>query len=463
MAMDVDNPVVIETDSYKVTEVWINENMPAKIFSFSLFLAPGASFEKAAWRSKYFYGQLDALSNLLDSDIWEDYGVYHLIEESLYNKIWTLMSNGNIRPSDAVNTKYTKLLIKLMSSDRYQSAIYSLKDPDLTPFYGTVIRYIPLIIPRYEVVHFRDAHSTMPNHDDVKTSVHTSYGSHVANRSYSMLDRTWTDRFEVSGMYFMFYHFKGYQPVHAGGSPRLLAGAWGARNAGPDGISAILSKKDFLHILGNGTLAKSDKYANKNNKAIRMPNGYGVDEQILQAFYDESDLRPYSAHIGIVWLLYLFFPMLNISSSNVAPAYTPTHITGPGGNVELQFCYSNGGNMMITDNYYTQQRCVLVSLIKASGMDITMITLRELIDIMGNARGATMGGTFLSPQTKYTKVVYDQMISSIPDAGHLWDTLFANNNIDRSLTEYLAGFVNKTPGEMALLLTTICDESFDVS
>jgi hypothetical protein len=405
-----DGDYLFETEHFFVKEVYFPQGMPKKIFSFSLFESVPGKFYKEEWRTQYLYGQLHAMYGILYNPLWLDYGIYHLITKDLADAIFDRDST-QFKNDGGLTVDEYQLWVSIFSTGRYCYGYYNITDSSISPYYGTCLRYIPLCIGHYDLVLFRDAHSTMPN-----STGGTIILQDGKEHETSSLDRRWIEHLEYPpnpNVQFMFYYFAGYQPVHAKGNPRLLAGAWGARRY--PGYDSIITDDEFISVFGNGELAKRPEYNESK---------YGVDEQMLNEFYRIYNLANRSIHIGITWILYLFYPMLQLKNK----MHTSMELH------DGQYC-TQSSNVMSVNIYYGALRCLLVAAIKEAGENITTITLRDLINIMGRSRRYFLGG--LSPHTTGYGF-YKNIISMIPDGSHLWNCLFEVGNLDVTLKEYLA-------------------------
>lgn len=395
---------------------------PHKVFSFSLFLK-GENTEE--WRSKYPTNQLGLMRQIINEVIWNDYGFIHYIHIDAFNSIYSHQALPQ-------NARIISDINELLTTGRYTLYVYDhLKDMKL--FWGTLVRYLPMIMPGIDVVLFRDAHATMPN--NAIGSFTTREGPVQCN----LLDRTWVDRWEAAPFKYMFYTMVGYQPTHAMGSRRPLAGAWGAKKL--PGAMAILTEEVFYRDLFNGELALS---------SVGNHTNYGVDEQLLYHFISTPEVsgEGRAIYIGMMWLGYLFFPQTNLKKFiKRKTTLNYSNLTKE----TIEVCMG-ASNILPSDNFYTSARCIIFAAIQIYGHEVRAITndsanpagpwdgqpatmrVNEVIECMGRARHRAQQNINVNTPEE---IMFENMTHLIPDALNLWDSLFIGTSLDSTILQLI--------------------------
>jgi hypothetical protein len=419
----------------------INSNTSRKVFSFSIFLT---GQNTADWRGKYMVGQLNAIEGISRSNEWLDYGFIHFFELNTLKSIFDLADAG-----DRENADIIKRVLMLMSTERYRLFVYSQPE-SLSPYWGTVVRFLPMLMPEVDVVLFRDAHSTIPN--SLEVPVPTRDGPMLLNA----LDRAWVTKWEQEpDKPYMFYTMAGYQPDHAMGFRRPLAGAWGAKKI--NGLRLILGEDIFTTYLFNPKFAASAK----GNNSV-----YGVDEQLLYNFITSPGIVGQSQFIGIVWLLYLFFPQTNLERFTKKKIKTAR--AGEEAPVEEMEKCIGAGNIMMSNNFYNSARCIMYSAINAYGATaqqenrpqepwdgkISNLTVLEVMMCMGYARAYAQSMVNAGSPKTTEEWMYREIIQFIPDAKNLWDGLFNSYTLNSTILAYINGFYIIEANE----LNDLCDK-----
>lgn len=144
-------------------------------------------------------------------------------------------------------------------------------------FIGTVARYYVLQDPEFEVVLFRDAHSTLPN------------------RNYKY-DRSWYETWiNAANKRFWIYHGAFYNPVHFNNVKSGFAATWGARK--PDGFPSILKVEEYSEIFGHTNIDPTLFY--------EAPT-YGIDERLLYRMYKDPKYMKHAYLVGFTHFMYLW-------------------------------------------------------------------------------------------------------------------------------------------------------------
>ena len=151
---------------------------------------------------------------------------------------------------------------------------------------GSIVRFMVLQDPFFDIVLFRDAHSTMPN------------------RNYTY-DREWFDTWILSNKKFWLYSGAFYNPPHVFGLKSGFAAAWGVRKINNNSIFSLGEYNKYF----NFDKIDEDKFYGMTN--------YGVDERIMYRFYNDDKIISNSYIVGIVHLIYLIIgqnnPRINTS------------------------------------------------------------------------------------------------------------------------------------------------------
>ena len=145
-----------------------------------------------------------------------------------------------------------------------------------TGLLGSIVRFFALQDPRFEIVLFRDAHSTLPN------------------RNY-IYDRGWFDTWLTQNKKYWIYHGAFYNPPHFSGVKSGFAAAWGCRRSYDS--DTIFTPTKYGEIFG---------FTNEDADLFYKQTTYGVDERLLYRLYKDRNLVRDSYLVGIVHFLYLF-------------------------------------------------------------------------------------------------------------------------------------------------------------
>jgi hypothetical protein len=436
----------------------------SKVFSFSLFMK-GANTPE--WRIQYPTYQMNFMRGLMDDPMWNDYGFIHFFHIDAFMKIYNAARNGEEEVeetnADAENRAENRAIINSIiqlsripstnDARRRRYKLYLYTHPKNIPlFWGTVVRFLPMIMPAVEVVLFRDAHSSTPNY-----RCDMQFTTRDRSVPCNSLDREWVRLWEAEATKkYMFYTMKGYQPVHALGARRPLAGAWGAKIIEEQTIEdqSILNSEVFYTRLCNLELAMS---------VVGNNGAYGVDEQLLYYFLTTTPgVQGESIFIGMTWLLYLFYPQTKMEKLTKKKLLTQN----TNGSLEtVEYCMT-ASNILPSNNYNNSARCIIFSSIHSFGhavrremspelpewnQRISTLLVKEVIECMGRARN--YANNYTGPDGPHA-MMYMQMSSLIPDARNLWDTLFTTSvNLNGTILEYLNVFVLVTANE----LDNMCD------
>jgi hypothetical protein len=163
-------------------------------------------------------------------------------------------------------------------------------------YIGSFVRYFVLQDPLFEVVLFRDAHSTLPN------------------RNYKY-DREWYDTWITTDKRFWIYHGIFYNPEHFYNLKSGFAATWGARR--PTTLNSILTNEEYGHIFG---------YNKTDLELLYEQSTYGVDERLLYRMYKEPFFMKQSYLVGVTHLLYLWIGQENPRKYKVLKQYSDSPV-----------------------------------------------------------------------------------------------------------------------------------------
>ncbi len=142
---------------------------------------------------------------------------------------------------------------------------------------GSIARFFVLQDPYFDVVLYRDAHSTLPN------------------RNYTY-DREWYDTWiSKTDKKFWTYHGVFYNPPHFAGLKSNFAATWGVRKMlGKE--TTIFNKETYNHVFGFRKIDE-DLFYNKTS--------YGVDERLIYRLVKHPEFVDKTYLVGITWSIYL--------------------------------------------------------------------------------------------------------------------------------------------------------------
>lgn len=147
-----------------------------------------------------------------------------------------------------------------------------------TGLLGSIVRFFALQDPRFEIVLFRDAHSTLPN------------------RNY-IYDRGWFNTWLTQNKKYWMYHGAFYNPPHFSGVKSGFAAAWGCRRLPESTSQSIFTPIRYGEIFG---------FTTEDNELFYKQTTYGVDERLLYRLYKDPNLVGDSYLVGIAHFMYLF-------------------------------------------------------------------------------------------------------------------------------------------------------------
>jgi len=271
-------------------------------------------------------------------DQWKDFGCLHLVDKyvldmpmmTIHDGIvvpWSSETKQSIQNIDRDRVKrnakskgvpYTLRLLKwgtvreyilafmdvsLSAENRRRYGLYSYQLPDkfiktitgnidgetkeiknTTGMIGSIIRFLPMQDSRFDIIIFRDAHSTLPN------------------RNYKY-DRGWFNTWLTkTDKRFWVYHGPFYNPPHAAGLKTAFAATWGVRKVSNQ--SVIMTPEEYSEYFGYSEV-EEDKFFEKTS--------YGIDERIfLRAIQTHPTMISQESYlVGMIHFLYLFIGQAN--------------------------------------------------------------------------------------------------------------------------------------------------------
>lgn len=457
---------ISEYDLDKKSVIEINSVLTNNIFSFSLFISMNIreyiskNLEEIKdinninkyeikepkiieWYYKYGFKQYNKFLALLENKDWQDYCIVHFISPDVATIPFIEVNNSKYYYTNINLLEYYCNTLLSKYRGRYFPLIYKcndfsiqkklivlkeqqLKIETLTltkdPFFGSLVRFLPLIFPAVDVVLFRDAHQTMPNNKNTYDLTWKNYWLNNTNK------RFW--------MYTSIY----YTPQHTNGEKTPFAATWGARKfKGEDSIFTIdqwVKTFGFLDTINNNSFFKKE--------------GYGIDERMFYYvinnwidYRDQSNFINNTYLIGITWIIYLFSHPSNIhefgrynnpNATNITPSIETLKTTNP----KILDDYIRPINFMWTNtSYFNEIRCTLVYMIKFLSKT-SIVTINSLWSIIEEKQRNLKNANF---DNSIDIFILFKLYSMIPSRYHLWETLF-DHDIDETLeiTTFLNNF-----------------------
>lgn len=316
-----------------------------KVFSFTLFLArPTSVFNDTLssglekphtlreWIRKYIVTQQQKFAQLLNDPNWSDFGIIWFIDAKLVRSRMKLDDSGQT----------IKQLVNKMTEEypgRLAVLGFDCSNITDTVWYGSIVRFVPLVTGEFDVVIFRDAHSTIPN----------------PNNKY---DRNWYETwYNLSGDEFKkywLYQMITYNPAHAKGEKVPFAATWSAR-------AELTKDGELLPIMSpelwNGYFGDPDKdpgvyfpdFDTNQDVEQLAPGQYGIDERIFSQLIYETEFLENSYIVGMTWLAFLFNSEAN-----------PRQFSQYSDEGNIIYCAPRSGLHSIrVHTYLTEARCVI--------------------------------------------------------------------------------------------------------
>jgi hypothetical protein len=436
-----------------------------KVFSFSLFVGNLSVFENITeecknnnkivmnkniinWYDKYGYTQYNKFVQLFEDKNWSEYGVIHYISLETAYLPW-VEYDSSIEKFVYTDKTFIQHYLELNSKygNRYKQYIYTSPNFQINknvtywnhstknvinstitrPYYGSVVRFLTLIVPNVDVVLFRDAHTTMPNPK-------TNYDSNWIN--------FWIN--STNNKFFM-YHSAYYNPTHASGEHAPFAATWAAKRIN-NNQDSIFNDDEWKSSFG--------MLKEINNSVWYLKDGYGIDERlfyiILKHYKDSFNNKNFvdnTYFVGITLVLFLFvnpaYPQdyfrykdnnnfFNFSKHSLETT-NPESINITSNNVSSGYYLRKNIHWWVGRNIFNDIRCILLSLLKnyaySNEVDINSITINQFFNYIESIQ---KNNTSLSYFEK-------QQIYLIPSKYHIWEYIFDYETqiIDQPLISYL--------------------------
>lgn len=378
------------------------------LFSFSLFMGQKDKVysnpnELQNWINKYMFKQLDEFVFLLSNIDWKDYNIIHFVDYNMFTQdLFTIFRDRLIHS-------------QLLLSNRYILYFYNCSAYSQYNFFGSLVRYFPLIMDNVEVVIFRDAHSTMPN---------------TKNQYDLEWKNTWLNKTVKK---FWSYQSITYNPPHTYGNKAPYAAAWAARKLTGEG--RILTGQQF-----NNFFDITKPFHDRPESG-----GYGIDERLFSLFMSSYKNTSNGASfiddsyiVGMIWLYYLFNSQLN-----------PREFTITNNNMLIRPLTS----INTSYPYLAESRCIIYYLLKeyALGLDTIADDAWSIIE----SQQSPAQSSVLAPNYR----TYLDLINLIPNRRFLWDFLF-NVNLDvytKTIRQILLSIGNGDSTPIPLDYDNMCD------
>lgn len=441
--------------------------IPKNSFSFSLFVSNKDIHEEIAnecskryqnvvskninsWYNRYGGTQYSKMKQLFMDNNWKEYGVIHFlsletaflpwVEDGIYTN--KTLSQHYLELNSQFPGKYKQYIYTCPNFQTHTNITYwnhisrQKKNTTITtPYFGTLVRFLPLIIPGVDVVLFRDAHTTMPN-------------------PYNNIDKRWCDYWLTTDKKFWMYHAPYYNPYHAYGEHVPFAATWGARRITN---RTILTSKEWNDTFGNIT--------HIDNKNWYYKDSYGIDERMfyksLSQYIDSVNGKTFIENTYLVGMTHLFYLFLNPSfpqdysrfyENNSFINTTPTDLSKSLGetiNIHNNSVYTrNVKHWWVGRSMYNDIRCTLLSMLKEYsgkyGMNITDVKVNTFFNYIEHIQ---------SEMNTTGSYVERQMVYQLPSKYHIWEYIFDYDThiVDKPMIPYLEevskGFEQESRGK----------------
>lgn len=234
-----------------------------------------------SWYEKYLKTQLHQFYRLLQDKNWKNYCILHFIDKITLNYIIPELNISVKQYILSYANKFPKFRYALLSY--HSEKFINPKTGYHYDYFGSLARFICLKMPCFDVVIFRDAHTTMPS-------------------KYTTYDKEWRDAWLNKTNYkFWLYNMPNYNPFHTMGEHALLAGAWAVRKI--QGEKYLFSDDMWNSTFGQlNNIDKNDFFSKSE---------YGIDERILLLLAQNKDFIDNSYITGMTWSFWLFFSQHN--------------------------------------------------------------------------------------------------------------------------------------------------------
>jgi hypothetical protein len=352
------------------------------------------------WYIRYPITQYKKFKEFLNNNSWSNYSIIHFISKecSLLPSIeYNQLIQGYIyNRNSTISTLFLEL--NKLYPNRYKQYIYDCPDfvkseeyefwnneekkiyktKMVTPYFGTVVRFLPLIMPNINIVIFRDAHSTMPN---PKFNYDLEWKNFWINNTKKK---------------FWMYHWLNYNPQHADFKHVPLAATWGARKLSKN--KTILTNDEWKLTFGN--------IKRINNNTWEYNEKYGIDERLfyksINNYIDSENNKSFIENTYLVGIV----TMNSIISSNKLMYENKTHLV---------------------QNSY---KCDIINFIKEYSKMINRnpldITVNEFFNFIETLQRANTLNKSLSVQDILHNIIIKDLFT-IPTRWHIWNYLFESN------------------------------------
>ncbi len=451
----------------------VNSNY-TQVFSFSLFittkimaeivndtrnnLAPSKNVIN--WYNKYPLKQLESFEKLFKDSNWADYGIIHFISSDVadlpvivndpyhntyyysYSVSLSSMFETSIKNINRYKYSqyvydcprfYEKLQIEMVSVSKQKI----IKQNVTSVYFGSLVRFLPLVMEGIDIVLFRDAHSTMPN-------------------SSNNYDRQWHDTWLTTDKRFWMYTSPWYNPSHADGEHVPFAATWGARR---------IDKKE-KSIFSNSVWANTFGYLDRiDNSNWYKQEKYGIDERMFYYL-----LKKYTQYgktfymdcyfVGMTWIGYLF----------INPSNTDEYIRYENPNVrqkDKKSIIKDGKHVYLvptshgwgSQSVYSEIKCVLLFLLKQlaedEGKTIYQITIDSFWNYIEKLQSVKL-------KNSTSNTFFNNSIELCPSRYHLWEYLF-ESDIKSSLLYYpLIQYIEQFSRQLGYTKTFDISKSCDI-
>jgi hypothetical protein len=350
------------------------------------------------WYNRYPNTQYNKFIDFLNNKNWNDYNIIHFISKEC--SLLPAIKFDNYKNNfvyDIDNTISNMFLeINKIFPNRYKQYIYECPDflksieyefwnnekkivyksKIVTPYFGTLVRFLPLIMPNIDVVVFRDAHTTMPN---------PNYNYDVEWKNF------WINN---TNKKFWMYHWLNYNPVHADYKHAPFAATWAARKLNFSNTTIMTNEEWNLTF---GDIKKID------NNVWEYQEKYGIDERLfyksINNYIDSENKKSFIENTYLVG----FLTMDSIFSLN-------------------NLLYENKTYLVQNSN-----KCNIINFIKEYSDMINRnpldLTINEFFNLIESLQKLNKLKESSSVDDIFHNIITKQ-IYTIPTRWHIWNYLF---------------------------------------
>lgn len=381
------------------------------------------------WYDRYGLKQLYQFKSIFNNKSWSEFGIIHFISKECWFMPLIYFDSTIKKHRYSSKTLGEEFLsLNREFGNKYKQYMYTcpnfqlkhntnywdhskkmvVKESITTPYFGTVVRFLPLIIPNVNIVLFRDAHFTIPN-------PHNTY------------DAEWRDTWLTTDKKFWVYNSPWYNPPHANGEHILLASTWGVRNMHKEMSNTIFTEKEWNSSFGS---------ISKINNTWYETDTYGIDERLMYKMikyyineFNNNDFVKDSYIIGITWLQYLFVNKIDskdlyrfknsnnefILNESDFQNSLPRLITD---STNKSFWALPATHFLVAHTYYSELKCVAINLIKQIAKDKKIsplnVTIKEFFDKVQE----------LQSNINDSNLMNKKLIAMLPTKYHIIEYLF---------------------------------------